>query len=394
VVVASANAGYCIVAVFTRWQIGNCGKKVAGMNAFGLIDRYLARHVLVSTLAVWAVLVGFDVIGGFASELEDIGKGGYTISHAALYIFFTIPRRLYVIFPYVAVIGSLLGLGGLAARSELTAMRASGVSRLRIGLGALIALGFLTFLMMLNMESLAPASEQHSQSIANEGKSNKVIMARYSGMWARDGRIFMNARSGGEKVIGSALTIELQDVRLFEINDDGKLISLTTAKTALRQTKGWLLSAVERTDFKANEVTVKQLPQWFWASDLDRRTLESALLRDRFLSSKELLTNINYLQRNQLDAQKFISTYWERWFYPLNVLALCLATLPFAFSSLRSGGFGKRLFYGIVIGISFLLLQRLFVDLADVYKFDVRLALALPPLTLMVLSFFLFRRLR
>ncbi len=364
------------------------------MIAFGLIDRYLARHVLISTLAVWAVLVGFDVIAAFAQELENVGKGSYSLSHAALYIFFTIPRRLYVMFPYVAVIGSLLGLGGLAARSELTAMRASGVSRLRIGLGALIALGLLTVLMMINMESIAPASEQHSQSIANEGKSNKVIMARYSGMWARDGKMFMNARSGGEKLIGDKLTIELQDVRLFEINDDGKLTSLITAKTATRQDKGWQMLTVERTDFKSAEVAVSQQAQWFWPSDLDKRALESALVRGRYLSSKELLTNINYLQRNKLDAEKFISTYWERWFYPINVLALCLATLPFAFSSLRSGGFGKRLFFGIVIGISFLLLQRLFVDLANVYRFDVRIALALPPLTLVGLSFFLFRRLR
>lgn len=364
------------------------------MNAVGLIDRYLARHVLVSTLTVWAVLVGFDVIGAFAQELDEIGKGSYSLSHAALYIFFTIPRRLYVMFPYVAVIGSLLGLGGLAARSELTAMRASGVSRLRIGLGAMMALGLLTLLMIINMESLAPASEQHSQSIINEGKSNKVIMARYSGMWAREGKMFLNARSGGEKMFNNALSVELQDVRLFEINDDGKLISLTTAKTALRQEKGWQLTSVERTDFKAKAVTVSKQAQWFWRSDLDRRALESALVRGRYLSSKELLTNIAYLQRNQLDAEKFISTYWERWFYPVNVLALCLATLPFAFSSQRSGGFGKRLFFGIVIGISFLLLQKLFVDLANVYRFDVRIALALPPLTLMVMSFALFRRLR
>lgn len=364
------------------------------MIAFGLIDRYLARHVLVTTLAVWAVLLGFDVIGAFANELEQIGKGSYSISHAALYIFFTIPRRLYVVFPYVAVIGSLLGLGGLAARSELTAMRASGVSRMRIGLGAMIALGLLTMLMIINMETLAPASEQHSESILNEAKSNKVIMARYSGMWAREGKIFLNARSGGEKIVNKVATIELQDVRLFEINDDGKLISLTTAKTALRQEKGWLLASVDRTDFKQNEVLSARQAQWFWPSDLDRRALESALFRGRYISSKELLTNIAYLQRNQLDAEKFVSTYWERWFYPINVLALCLSTLPFAFSSQRSGGFGKRLFFGIVIGITFLLLQKLFVDLANVYRFDVRIAMALPPVILMVLSFLLFRRLR
>lgn len=364
------------------------------MNAFGVMDRYLARNILVSTLAVWAVLLGFDLIGAFANEMSSVGKGNYTISHAALYVFFSVPRRLYVLFPYVAVIGSLLGLGRLAAGSELTVMRAVGISKLRIGMGALIALGLLTVLMMINMESIAPASEQHSESILNEAKSNKVIMARYSGMWAREGKIFLNAHSGGEKRVENALTIELQGVRLFEIDDDGKLISLTTAKTALRIKKGWQLTAVERTDFKQGEAVVTQQEQWLWVSGLDKKALESALFRGGFISSKELLNNITYLQRNQLDAARYIRVYWERWFYPINVLALCLATLPFAFSSLRSGGFGKRLFFGIVIGIGFLIVQRLFVDLSDVYRFDVRLALALPPLMLMALSVFLFRRLR
>jgi len=59
---------------------------------------------------------------------------------------------------------------------------------------------------------------------------------------------------------------------------------------------------------------------------------------------------------------------------------LCLATLPFAFGSLRSGGFGKRLFLGILIGIGALLVQRMFVNLADVYRFDVRLGYLFPPL--------------
>ena len=364
------------------------------MNVFGVMDRYLARNVLLSTLAVWAVLLGFDLIGAFAGEMSSVGKGSYTISHAALYIFFTIPRRLYVLFPYVAVIGSLLGLGRLAGGSELTAMRAVGVSKLRIGAGALIALGLLTLLMMINMESIAPASEQQSESILNEAKSNKVIMARYSGMWAREGNIFLNAHAGGGKMLDKNMTIELQGVRLFEIDDDGKLISLTTAKTALRLEKGWQLSTVERTDFKKNEAAITKQEKWFWASGLDRRAIESALFRGGFMSARELLNNINYLERNHLDAERFVGVYWERWFYPINVLALCLATLPFAFSSLRSGGFGKRLFFGIVIGISFLIMQRLLVDLSSVYRFDVRIALTLPPMLLIGLSFFLFRRLR
>ncbi|HEX5756648.1 MAG TPA: LptF/LptG family permease, partial [Arenimonas sp.] len=129
-----------------------------------------------------------------------------------------------------------------------------------------------------------------------------------------------------------------------------------------------------------------------WESRLEPKVVAAAVARPRYLSAAELSDNIEYLRRNALDSAAFDNAYWARWFYPLNVLALCLAALPFAFGSLRSGGFGKRLFIGIVLGIGFLLAQRLFASLAEVYRFDVRLAHALPPLLVLGLSWGLFAR--
>src|SRR6478735_2442977 len=128
---------------------------------------YLGRHVLLSTLATWAVLLGFMSIINFVEELRDVGKESYTLSHAMLYILLTMPTRSYEVFPTVAVIGSLLGLGGLAARSELTVMRAVGVSQLQVGLAALVPLTLLTLLMVINTETLAPAGQQRAEELAN-----------------------------------------------------------------------------------------------------------------------------------------------------------------------------------------------------------------------------------
>src|SRR5205085_5378028 len=122
-----------------------------------------------------------------------------------------------------------------------------------------------------------------------------------------------------------------------------------------------------------------------WQTEIDDATLAAQLARPRYLTSSELRTNIDYLKRNRLDAAQFESAYWAHWFYPFNVFALCLATLPFAFGSLRSGGFGKRLFLGILIGIGFLQVQTMFVNLSDVYRFDVRWAYTAPPLLLLAL---------
>ena len=346
---------------------------------------YVGRNVLLATLAAWAVLLGFVSVVDFVTELRDVGKESYTLSHAVLYMLLTTPRRMYELFPTVAVIGSLLGLGGLAARSELTVMRAVGVSKLQMGLAALLPLLALTVLMVIDVETIGPAGEQRAQELANS-KSKQMIMARYSGLWAREGDLFLNARGNSAPHTENGRSwVELEDVRLYQFDHQGRLLSLAHARKAEHRDDGWTLKDVERTWFDARSVRIDKIPSERWRTELDDSTLAAQLARPRYLSSSELRSNIDYLRRNQLDALKFESAYWSHWFYPYNVIVLCLAILPFAFGSLRSGGFGKRLFLGILIGIGALLVQRMFVGLADVYRFDVRWAFLLPPLLIWAL---------
>ena len=74
------------------------------------------------------------------------------------------------------------------------------------------------------------------------------------------------------------------------------------------------------------------------------------------------------------------------------MLALCLAAIPFAFGTLRSGGYGKRLFLGIVFALGFYLLQKMAVQMAGVFRFDYRIAFALPPAAMLAVSMWLFKR--
>ncbi|WP_460454958.1 LPS export ABC transporter permease LptG [Arenimonas aestuarii] len=358
----------------------------------GRIDAYLARTVLVATLVAWAVLLGFDVLTAMVNELDEVGEGGYTLSHAFLYTLYTIPRRTYELFPTTALIGTVLGLGGLAARSELTAMRAVGLSRLRIGLGALGSSGLLALVMVLNAETVAPMGEQQAQLVANSAKAGDVVMARVSGLWAREGNLFLNARDGQRRELDGKVWTELQGVRLYEFDDDGRLLSLAEARSAEHRDGEWRLKEVRRSRFGERSVEVETHASEVWTTALGDEVVSSAVARPRYLSSAELQRNITYLERNGLDAKAFENAYWARWFYPVNVVVLCLSALPFAFGSLRSGGFGKRLFIAIVIGIAYLLAQRLVVSLSDVYRFDARLAYLLPPLGLMAVTWGLFAR--
>lgn len=359
-----------------------------------LHDVLVARVVIGTVLLTWAVLTGLDLVLATVDELRSVGQGRYGMFEAVTYIAHTIPRRLYMMFPTAAVIGSLMGLGQLAASSELTALRALGLSRKRLAASVALPLLLLTGLMMVNAETFGPWAQRSGDMMKSAARSNDMIVAQFSGLWAREGDIFLNAQSGRERSEAGDSWLELDDVRLFEFEPDGRLASVAHARVAEHRPSGWLLRDVLRTRFEERSLTQSRVPEEHWESSLDAAALaaNASLWRPRYMSSAELRQGIDYRRRNQLDASEFEEHYWGHWFYPLNVLALCLAAIPFAFGSLRSGGLGRRLFIGVVFALGFWLLQTQVVKLAAVYGFDYRLAYSIPPLAMLAVSWFLFRR--
>jgi len=208
-------------------------------------DYYLGRAVFGTVLLTWAVLVGLDVVMAFSGEFKDVGKNGYTLGHAAAWVLYTVPRRAYTFFPTAAVIGSLMGLGQLAATSELTALRALGLSRRRLSVSVAVALSLLTGAMVVSGESLAPWAQERADNIRLSVKrgGGDLSVARYNGLWAREGDTFLNAQSGEEQLTGNGGTrLVLHDVRLYRIGADGAVESLTHAATAEHDDNGWVLT--------------------------------------------------------------------------------------------------------------------------------------------------------
>lgn len=360
-----------------------------------LHDLYVGRTILGTVMLVWAVLIGLDcLIGGdgLLSEISDVGKGNYDFNKALARVALTTPRRFYDLFPTAAVIGSLMGLGQLAASSELTALRALGLSRRRLSLAVAASLTLLTALMVVNGETLALWAQQRGDGMKTAARSKDMIVAQYSGLWAREGDTFLNAQTGQDKSDGGDHWLELRDVRMYEFDDDGRLESIAHAGVAEHREGAWTLHDVKRTHFEERSVKQANVARERWDSQLDPAALAASVARPRYLTAASLKSSINYRKRNGLEAAEYEEHYWGRWFYPLNVLALCLAAIPFAFGTLRSGGLGKRLFIGIVFSLGFWLLQKQAVQLAAVYKFDFRIAYVVPVVVMLAVSAWLFRR--
>lgn len=362
---------------------------LAALFTLKRVDRLVAMAVLGAVALSWGVIVSLDAFRVFIGELNDIGQGQYTLTKAATYVLLTVPRRFYENFGYAALIGGLLGLGGLANSGELTALRAAGLSKLRICASVALGLGMLTVLVALLGETLGPIGERKAQALALAAKSNDVALARGGSLWARDGENVISARRARTQGKGE---IDLSGVRLFEFDQDGRLAALSLADEAVHTRGDWTLRKVRRTEFGPHSATSTQTDEVRWGSGLDPGLLALSIIQPQYMNLRDLSRNMYYLDRNQQDASSFRGAYWARLFYPFNVLVLVFCAVPFAFGALRSGGLSKRLFIGIVLALGFYFLQRAIVSFGAVYGLHPATANLIAPLILIAAAFAYFRR--
>lgn len=356
------------------------------------VDRLIAGAVLASLFLTWLVLVGLDTFIEFSGQIGNIGRNGYTLGAAIAYIALTVPRRCYEYFVFAALIGSLLGVGALAGSGEVTALRASGMSKLRICLSAAATVLVLMIGVFVLGETAAPLGEQRAQNIQLQVHARNLGMTERSGLWAKDGNTMINAKASLARVVNGHPSVELADVRVFGFNDAGELISFQRAKTATEQGGEWLMHDVRSTAISpqgAHSTLAKQLS---WKSGLDPQVLELSVVHPEYLSLRDLQRNIDYLESNQQNPGAYANAFWTRALYPLNTLVLVLCALPFAFGALRSGGLGRRLFVGLLLAIAWYFLQRAMIGLGTVFGVPPLAANIAPALLLIVAAVWYFRR--
>ena len=135
-----------------------------------ILDRYIGRSILTSTLLVFAVLTALFTFIKFVEAMGDLGKASFGLYQVVRYVLLSIPRQASEMFPVTALLGSILGLSSLAADSELIAMRAAGVSLARL-VGSVVKVGILLVLIAVIVgEVIAPVTED----MAERGRSTAL----------------------------------------------------------------------------------------------------------------------------------------------------------------------------------------------------------------------------
>ncbi|NDU92464.1 MAG: LPS export ABC transporter permease LptG [Ferrovum sp.] len=348
-----------------------------------LLNRYLAREILYGTgLVITALLFLFSFFD-LIHELNDLGKGSYQLWQMFVFVVLALPGHAYELFPIAVLIGTLYGLSNLAAHSEITVMRASGMSRDKLA-AALIRVGLLFVLAAFLLgELVMPLSEEAAQQWRLKALNNFVATQFRSGIWVKDKGSFINVR---EMMPDNSL----RDLRIYDFDDEHRLRRISTAKKAVYlQDHQWQLTEVERTLFDKNGVEVQHEPSTDWDSVLTPEVMSTLLVEPEQMSVWNLFAYIRHLRDNSQQTVRFEIAEWSKLLYPFSILVMMMLALPFALQRPRSGVVGIRIMIGIGLGLGFYLTSRFFSYLGQLNNWSPIVSTLAPSLTFLLVAFLL-----
>lgn len=356
------------------------------------LNRYVAKHVVAAIFLVIAALVGLFSVSQFAEELSE-APDHYSLMNILIYVLFSVPGVVAKNSTFAMLIGSLLGLGVLANQSELTVMRASGVSVLRIVWMVVKPTLVIVLLISAIREYIVPASDRYANYYRaekiEEDPSYNLIRSQH-GLWMRKDNQFIhfNYVNADGEVFGFAR---------FAFDNKGELQFAQYAPHAVHNSEsadpGWKLEAPKTTIFGENEVTAGAQED-YWKSELAPSLLAVVAVDPDEMSLRELHYYINYLAEQSQDARIFELSFWKRALQPLAMIGLVLVAVSFIFGSLRDTTMGYRLFFGVMFGMVFRFSQSILGPTSMVYGFSPWLAIAIPIVICWALGFYLLSRVK
>ena len=355
------------------------------------VRRLFYRDILSSVGFVAVAFLSLFFFIDFVDDLDAIGRQGRAAWHVALAALYEVPSHLYDLMPIAVLIGTIYALARMAQASEYTILRTGGLGpgralRLLAALG--VGFGALNFAVG---DHLAPAAEQAALQLAARFDGGRRIGG--AGAWLKE----RHATPEGERSLsinigGVSPTGQLQQVRVFEFDRDGRLMSRTTAREASVSADGrWTLTDARVTTWpgarsESPRVVDEALGSLQFASGLDAAVVAAAVLPLSSMTTLELWRYSRHLDDQAQASQQVAIRFWKKALYPLSCLVMVALALPFAYLHARAGGVSLKVFGGIMLGIGFVLLNNLAGHLGMLRDWTPWVVAAAPSLLFLLLS--------
>ncbi len=327
-----------------------------------ILNRYFWQETSLSILTIMLGLLSIFSFFDLIQELDTLGRGNYGIKNMLLFVILSIPGHVYEVVPVAVLIGMMVSLGIFSRNSELIVMRVSGLSILDIA-KALIKVGFVfSIFTFLVGEIITPVSEKMAQRMRILATESVIAQEFNSGLWVKDGKSFVNV----ENVLPDAT---LLNIKIYEFDNDFKLRSISNAKKGSFDNDRWRLNDVNQTKFnygesvEENSIFTKFFKRANWESVIRPELLNVLLVAPEKMSAWNLYSFIDHLSSNNQKTTRYDVALWSKLIYPLACIVMVILALPFGFLQQRSTGAGNKIFIGILLGVVYQIMNRVFAHL-------------------------------
>ena len=356
-----------------------------------LIDTEIYLSVATVTLGFVGLFYFFD----FVEEMKFVAQTknlGYGYVQAMLYSLMLVPNHVYELLPITVLIGSVFVLARLAQSSEFTILRTSGLGPVQALLHlARLGLIFIALTWVLG-DYVAPWAERQAKQFKTVSMGESTLSQ--SGAWLRE-------RSEQSQqtihILAAKVNGEIADIHIYEFDPQGRFKSMTHAQSGVHddEQEVWHLQGVQRRLFAehpqdATHTRIERLAQWDWATRVTPEMVSVALLNPERMRTIDLFQYVRYLQRNDQSSQRYEIVFWNKVFYPISCLVMMVLALPFAYLHFRSSQIANLVFIGVMIGISFFLLNNVFGHIGNLQSWSPWLAAATPGLLYSFISLLAF----
>ena len=195
-----------------------------------LIDRYVARQLLLTATFAVAVLSVVLVLGRVMKELLDLlVRSDVPLEFFLSFIAYILPFSLTFTIPWGFLTAVLLVFGKMSAENELIALNSNGVSIPRICVPvALLSLLFVGICLWINVEVAPRAQKRMKEAVFNIATSNPLAMFRSDKIIEE----FPNRKIYVERNEGR----ELFNLIVYELSEDLKPMRVTFARRGTLET--------------------------------------------------------------------------------------------------------------------------------------------------------------
>ncbi len=311
-----------------------------------ILSKHIFSEFIRIFLAVLFTILIVYVCMDFLQKADSFIRYKATIAQVSAYFLFNLPGLATSSLPIAALMATLLSLGNLSRHNEIIAMRAGGISLVRI-IAPVLAGGLLVSAFgFANSEFIMPRYTARANFIKNveiEKKQQRVVFQQRR-LWLR----------GPDNSIANIDLIspdrnEMLGVNIYKLNPDFSVRERITAGSLLWQNGAWRLQGSRKFIIDGDKALTQTNDGEIYNvvdSPSDLGMIAKSPDEMKFM---ELWDYVKRLKMSGYKAARYEVELYNKLSFPLSSLLMVLIATPLSLQKVRSGGLGKGVAFAILI---------------------------------------------